>query len=279
MSDVTVDPSVNRTQRPPSESNDESILIIDPFTAMDDFNPGPGAPCFCNSGKSFGECCGSTQAVRPPPYGLFMFENYLDQRTVDELMTFARQRQGQRLMVIDNEQSTPDNIVKIEDQRRIAERVDMGERRQQLNELVKTIFVELAQQCIGRSLDWFESPDLMRYREGGYYVKHADSQNMNAQDHTWSKVIDRDLSMLIYLNDDFEGGELSFYRLNYQIRPRAGAVVMFPSDHRYLHQAETVKKGVRYAVVSWASVKGVPKIARKPPDCAIPVNVNTTNNS
>lgn len=272
MSDVSADQSVNGTQQSTSKTKNTSTLIIDPFAVMDDFNPAPDDPCFCNSGKSFGTCCGSTQAVRPPPYGLFMFENYLDQQTVDELITFARQREGQRLMVIDNEQSTPDNIVKIEDQRRIAERVDMGERRQQLNKLVKTIFVDLAQQCLGRSLDWFESPDLMRYREGGYYVKHADSQNMNGQNSTWSKVIDRDLSMLIYLNDDFEGGELSFYRLNYQIRPRAGAVVLFPSDHRYLHQAETVKKGVRYAIVSWASLKGVPKIARKPPDCAIPVD-------
>ena len=75
--------------------------------------------------------------------------------------------------------------------------------------------------------------------------------------------------MLIYLSNDFEGGELSFYKLNYQIRPQAGAVVLFPSDHRYLHQAETVKKGVRYAIVSWSAVKGIPKVACKPPECAI----------
>ena len=71
--------------------------------------------------------------------------------------------------------------------------------------------------------------------------------------------------MLIYLNNDFEGGELSFYKLNYQIRPQAGAVVLFPSDHWYLHQAETVKKGVRYAIVSWSSVKGIPKVAKNHP--------------
>jgi predicted 2-oxoglutarate/Fe(II)-dependent dioxygenase YbiX len=92
---------------------------------------------------------------------------------------------------------------------------------------------------------------------------------MDLKSQMWSKVIDRDLSMLIYLNDDYEGGELSFYKLNYQIRPRAGAVVMFPSDHRYLHQAEKVTKGVRYAIVSWASVRGIPKIAEKPPEPAI----------
>jgi len=30
----------------------------------------------------------------------------------------------------------------------------------------------------------------------------------------WRKAVDRDISLLIYLSDDFEGGELHFKRLN-----------------------------------------------------------------
>jgi len=206
-------------------------MIIESNAPTPDFQPGGNDSCYCGSSKFFTDCCGSTEAIRPPPYGLFMFENYLDAEFVKELTSFANQRDGQRLMVINNDESTPDNIVKAEDQRRVAERVDLGERRQE--------------------------------------IKHADSQNMDVANRTWSKIIDRDLSLLIYLNDGYEGGELSFYKLNYQIRPRAGAVVLFPSDHRFLHQAETVKKGVRYAIVSWASVKGIEKVAQNPPGCAI----------
>jgi predicted 2-oxoglutarate/Fe(II)-dependent dioxygenase YbiX len=246
-----------------------SPMIIESNAPTPDFQPGGNDSCYCGSSKFFTDCCGSTEAIRPPPYGLFMFENYLDAEFVKELTSFANQRDGQRLMVINNDESTPDNIVKAEDQRRVAERVDLGERRQEINELVESVFVNLADKCFGKALDWFESPDLMRYREGGYYIKHADSQNMDVANRTWSKIIDRDLSLLIYLNDSYEGGELSFYKLNYQIRPRAGAVVLFPSDHRFLHQAETVKKGVRYAIVSWASVKGIEKVAQNPPGCAI----------
>jgi predicted 2-oxoglutarate/Fe(II)-dependent dioxygenase YbiX len=244
-------------------------LIIESNEPAPDFHPAAGDACFCGSGKPFGDCCGSTQATRPPPYGLFMFENYIDAELARDLTAFANQRNGRRLMVIDNKESTPDNIVKVEDKRRVAERVDLGERRQEVNNIVKSAFIDLAGKCFSKTLDWFESPELMRYREGGFYLRHADSQNMNLETSAWSKVIDRDLSMVIYLNDGYEGGELSFYRLNYQIRPRAGAVVLFPSDHRFLHQAEPVKKGVRYAIVSWASVKGIAKVAQKPPECAI----------
>ena len=234
-----------------------------------DFCPQPHSPCFCASGKEFYDCCGATRFVRPPPHGLFMFENYLDADEARELTAFAEQRDGQRLMVIDNKASTPDRLVKVEDERRVAERVDLGERRAQVNAIVKKAFTELAKTCIGGELQWFETPELMRYRQGGYYVRHADSHNMNHDQGTWSKVIDRDLSLLIYLNEGYEGGELSFYKFNYQIRPRAGAAVLFPSDFRYLHAAEVVTKGVRYAIVSWASLRGVPKIASQPPSSAI----------
>ncbi len=244
-------------------------LIFQPETQQKKFIPDRDSACYCSSGKFFGLCCGSGEAIRLPPYGLFMFENYLDASTVKSLREFADHRDGQRLKVIDDIKSTPDNIVRVLDKRRVTEFVDLGERQQEVNDIMQTAFIDLADKCLGKSLDWFEKPSLMRYLEGGYYERHADSENWDADTGTWHKVIDRDLSMLIYLNDDFEGGALSFYNLNYQVRPRSGAAVLFPSGHRYLHQAESVTRGVRYAMVSWASVRGVTKIAAQPPKSAI----------
>jgi len=244
-------------------------LVVEYEGPQEDVIPDMNAACYCNSGKPFGLCCGSTEAIRLPPYGLFMFENYLDADTVSNLRDFADQREGRPLMVIDDDKSTPGNIVRKLDERRVTENVDLGDRQQEVNEIVKNAYVDLADKCVGKSLDWFEEPSLMRYNAGGFYIRHADSENMDPDTHIWRKVIDRDLSMLIYLNDDYEGGELSFYNLNYQVRPRAGAAVMFPSGHRYLHQAETVTSGVRYAIVSWASVRGITKLGAKPPKKAI----------
>lgn len=249
-------------------------IFVEPGVATEDFNPAPRKPCFCGSGKTFAECCGAKLIIRNPPFGVFVFENYLDQDYVKQLRAFADQREGHPLMMIDNEKSTPDNIVKITDQRRITERVDLGNRRQEINDLVKSIYVKLADKCFAKKLDWIETPDLMRYQPGGHYLRHADSENMDPATQTWKKVIDRDISLLIYLNDDFEGGELTFTKFNYKLRPTPGTVVLFPSDHRYLHQAEVVKSGVRYAIVSWSSISGMQKIAKKPPACAIPVELN-----
>ena len=248
---------------------DMSTLLLETTEPAADFNPGREDRCYCGSGQLFWSCCGSSEIVRPPPFGLFMFENYIEPDVVAELREFADGKPGQPLQVIDLKSSTPDNIVKVPDERRIVEHVPLTERREQINAWVHNIFEKLAKQYVQQTVEWYEVPELMRYRAGGHYVRHADSQNLDTQTGLWNKVVDRDLSLLIYLNEDFEGGELSFYKLNYQIRPRAGAVIMFPSDQRFLHQAEIVKKGVRYAIVSWAAVKGIPKVAKQPPNTAI----------
>jgi predicted 2-oxoglutarate/Fe(II)-dependent dioxygenase YbiX len=49
------------------------------------------------------------------------------------------------------------------------------------------------------------------------------------------------LTMVFYLNDDFEGGETDFTELNRKIVPRRGSVLLF--QHRVLHIASEVTRG------------------------------------
>ena len=67
---------------------------------------------------------------------------------------------------------------------------------------------------------------------------------------------DRDLSLLLYLNEDYSGGGLTFTNFHCHFRPRTGDLLVFPSDNRYEQQAEVVQAGVRYAIASWAAVSG-----------------------
>lgn len=234
-----------------------------------DFNPGDDDPCICGSDQPFADCCGRMDPDRPPPYGIFVLENYLSAEQARDWTEFARQQSGERLTVIDRQKSTADKIVKVEDPRRVSERVNLGARRDELNQLIKQLYLDVSRRFLGQELDWYEAPELMRYRPGGLYVRHADSQNMNPDSRLWHKCIDRDLSLLIYLNDDFEGGQLHFSKFNYWVQPQPGMVVLFPSDNRYMHEAEYVTSGERFVIVSWASAKGVPKIAPRPPEPAL----------
>ena len=54
--------------------------------------------------------------------------------------------------------------------------------------------------------------------------------------------------------------KIKFNKFNFQVKPKAGTLIYFPADGRYMHTALPVTSGVRYALVSWMSQEGVEKI-------------------
>lgn len=54
------------------------------------------------------------------------------------------------------------------------------------------------------------------------------------------------LSAVLYLNDDYSGGELGFPNHGITIKPTAGSIVIFPSVEPYVHDPKTVISGEKY---------------------------------
>lgn len=90
-----------------------------------------------------------------------------------------------------------------------------------------------------------ENTTLLRYGPGGHYVLHVDD----------CLKFHRVLSFIMFVNDDFEGGELIFGHCDHKehmtIKPKKNRVVFFPSNFAYPHKVSPIKKGIRYTVVSW----------------------------
>ena len=84
---------------------------------------------------------------------------------------------------------------------------------------------------------------LLKYGVGEYFGSHYDCHSTNK----------RSIAVLIYLNDDYEGGELEFVHFNLKIKPKAGTVILFPPNYPYRHIANPVTKGAKYAAVTWYS--------------------------
>jgi predicted 2-oxoglutarate/Fe(II)-dependent dioxygenase YbiX len=84
---------------------------------------------------------------------------------------------------------------------------------------------------------------LLKYNVGEYFGSHYDCHSTNK----------RSIAVLIYLNDDYEGGELEFVHFNLKIKPKAGTVILFPPNYPYRHVANAVTKGEKYAAVTWYS--------------------------
>jgi prolyl 4-hydroxylase len=54
------------------------------------------------------------------------------------------------------------------------------------------------------------------------------------------------LTLVFYLNDDFEGGDTDFPELSRRIVPKTGSALLF--QHRILHEASAVTRGVKYVL-------------------------------
>jgi predicted 2-oxoglutarate/Fe(II)-dependent dioxygenase YbiX len=108
-----------------------------------------------------------------------------------------------------------------------------------------------------------EPSQVLHYGVGGHYIPHVDAETLYKDEiglDMWEKTLDRDLSVVYFLNDDFEGGELVFPALDLVIKPEAGKLVCFPSDHHYIHGVNPVTSGHRYTIVTWMRVKGMPSV-------------------
>ena len=51
----------------------------------------------------------------------------------------------------------------------------------------------------------------------------------------------------LYLNNDYEGGDIFFPNLDFRYHPKAGDLLIFKIDPDFVHYTETVTSGTRYA--------------------------------
>ncbi len=81
----------------------------------------------------------------------------------------------------------------------------------------------------------------VRYGVGEGYVDHRDTPALG--------VTPRVLSLVCYLNDDFDGGATVFADAGLRLRPERGMLVAFSPV--LLHRAEPVDRGTKYAITAW----------------------------
>ena len=67
--------------------------------------------------------------------------------------------------------------------------------------------------------------------------------------------MERDVSFLFYLNDQYGGGELEFNDLGLTIKPKKGMMIAFPSYKDFAHMVHPVTWGHRYTLVSWVATQ------------------------
>jgi predicted 2-oxoglutarate/Fe(II)-dependent dioxygenase YbiX len=93
-------------------------------------------------------------------------------------------------------------------------------------------------------LSGFSDFGISRYEKGAGVNDHQDTGPYNTT---------RVVTFIVYLNDDFQGGQIVFPRVGTQYKPCRGDLLVFLSEH--IHRVETVMHGKRYCVIWFGEVR------------------------
>ena len=88
---------------------------------------------------------------------------------------------------------------------------------------------------IAQNLNFAHMYRLMCYEKGGWIHPHTDWDNFC---HA---------SCTISLNDNFEGGQFSFFNGKYDVDLKPGQAMIFPANAYWVHEVKEVTKGKRYS--------------------------------
>ncbi len=91
-----------------------------------------------------------------------------------------------------------------------------------------------------------------RYRPGQSHKRHSDGLLLSNRYEELAKGLPaRDVSIVGFLNQEFEGGELLFDRQAIKVKPSIGSVVVFPACYTHPYQTLPVLRGCKYTVTCW----------------------------
>ena len=122
---------------------------------------------------------------------------------------------------------------------------------------IKKIKKKIA-QSFGLGANGMERLQLQKYPKGGYYKEHFDAKSEDhfQKDKTFSQ---RKYSMIIYLNDDFIGGETVFPKKDISVKPLQGRLLLFSNmfnETNYVHPfsshlSNKITEGEKWILSIW----------------------------
>ena len=81
---------------------------------------------------------------------------------------------------------------------------------------------------------------------GGYHVWHDENSGVA---HSTRVAV-----WMVYLNDNFEGGETEFLYYKRRIQPKKGTLLIWPAGLTHAHRGGLVLSGNKYVVTGWFNV-------------------------
>jgi prolyl 4-hydroxylase len=133
-------------------------------------------------------------------------------------------------------------------------------------DLVLSLIRDRIAAAVGVAVRYFEITKLLHYEPGQHFSLHADflEANTPALKQEVEQHGQRVMTFLVYLNDDFEGGETEFPRIGLRHRGKRGGALLFANvdesgapDYDTVHAGLPPLSGVKWLLSQWVRDRAV----------------------
>lgn len=90
---------------------------------------------------------------------------------------------------------------------------------------------------------------ITRFNKGGYFAIHSDNEIYHNDE--WVKINNKEFTIMIFLNDDYVGGEIIFPNQNITFKPKKGLIITFPSNHEYIYGMQPIIQGTAITIIGF----------------------------
>lgn len=88
------------------------------------------------------------------------------------------------------------------------------------------------------------------------HLDHGSALNESVGLKTGSGHPTRDISSVLYYNDNYIGGEICFPNQNLFIKPKPGTFICFPAKDEFPHEVKKIENGKRWCSTNfWCTIK------------------------
>ena len=189
------------------------------------------------------------------PYDLIIIkEKVIPQENIEELMLLTNNTKDISQATIINNDKADNSETNLEVRNTLWYNIP-EEMAKNLEQAVAACFREHIAPKYNCQFKSYEPVQFLGYPVGGHYKGHNAGEIFNDKTRQWEKTMERDVSFLFYLNDQYGGGELEFYDLGLTIKPKKGMMIAFPSYKDFAHKVHPVTWGHRYSLVCWVETQ------------------------
>ena len=189
----------------------------------------------------------------PLPYRVFPIQRVLTDSECASLVSAARPSLAQSKVVNSDPSGPHDSEVVVG--ARTSHQAWLTEQHPSAGPAVASLLGAASGLTGVRRRDLLESVMVARYRPGEKYDAYHDACTAGCE----KAPVYRRATLLVYLNDDFEGGTTTFPRIGFTAEPRAGSGVLFYNTEpetgavipESLHSGDPVVRGEKYIATAW----------------------------